>query len=479
MKNKRKLLALAALTAVLLISCGGGSEMTDTEGENGTPSIETEAPKYVLPDTDWAGESFSMLVGEGYNECFVEEETGDALDDAKYQMKRTVEEALNVTISETPTDFWTMTTTVKQYIMAGEDTYDAIAMMDRFALTSAMDNCFIPIQDVETINTEAIYWGGELTSRLSISGNEYFAIGSMNLESFGKTACILMNTGLAASLDMEAPYEDVFAGTWTMEDLFSYRGTATRDLNGDVKFDTQDQYTYGGDARGIPSLFWQASDINIITKDAEDNPQITIWDNQKFFALMETIYQNLYSGEDDIRQMQDDAHMYGNSDVFLGGRMLFLIGSVNGIEKAREMEEDFAVLPMPKFDEAQASYYSRTYDATFFMVPVTQENTALSGAVLDALSCVGYYDLLPVYIDTVLKEKASRDENSKRSIQICFDTRTLDMGEAFMFDYFGDQPIYDNVMNKNDMNLSSYLEKNRKRIDKQLQKIIDIFTDIG
>jgi hypothetical protein len=208
-------------------------------------------------------------------------------------------------------------------------------------------------------------------------------------------------------------------------------------------------------------------------------PQITIWDDQKFLGLLETLHGLMYTGDNNVSKINAEEGAMSNGEAFLEGRVMIYTSVFSSINTAREMNDDFAVLPVPKYDEAQASYYSRTYDATFFMVPITQENTALSGAVLDALSCVGYYDLLPVYIDTVLKEKASRDENSKRSIQICFDTRTLDMGEAFLFDYFGDGPIYDNVMKKNDMNLSSYLEKNRKRIDKQLQKIIDTFTDIG
>ncbi|MBQ7982815.1 MAG: hypothetical protein IJ302_04555, partial [Clostridia bacterium] len=108
-----------------------------------------------------------------------------------------------------------------------------------------------------------------------------------------------------------------------------------------------------------------------------------------------------------------------------------------------------------------------------------QVDIEFSGAVLDALSCVGYYDLLPVYIDTVLKEKASRDENSKKSIQICFDTRTLDMAETFMFDYFGDHAFYTNVMKHNKLNLSSYLEKNRKKIEKLLGNIVETFDGIG
>ncbi|MBQ7982051.1 MAG: hypothetical protein IJ302_00665, partial [Clostridia bacterium] len=342
MKNTNHLFALASALLILLCACSdtGGAETKTSDTASGTTTAVTEQPDYVLPTLDYEGEAFSMLVGEGYNECFVEEETGEALDDAKWQMQRTVEEALNVTISETPTDFWEMSATVNTYIMSGETTYDAIAMMDRFALNAALENSFIPIQDVTTINTDAVYWGGELSSRLSIGGNEYFAIGSQNLESFSKTACILWNMNLANTLGLEIPYEDVFAGTWTLEDFFSYRGIANKDLNGDGKYDNTDQYTYAaGDIRGIPSQFWQGCGINVITKDETDMPQIVIWDDQKYNDLIETLHTHLYTGENNISNITVDGGM-GNSDAFLEGRVMIFPTVFTTINESRVMEDD-------------------------------------------------------------------------------------------------------------------------------------------
>ena len=204
-------------------------------------------------------------------------------------------------------------------------------------------------------------------------------------------------------------------------------------------------------------------------------PQVGIWDDLKFFEVFERLHDLMFEGDNNVSLIDGDNH---NKVAFHDGRVMIYTAYFDAIIEARGMEDDFAVLPLPKYDESQSSYLSRTFDATFYMVPVTQDNIEFSGAVLDALSCVGYYDLLPIYVDTVLKEKASRDLNSKQTIQLCFDTRTLDMAETFLFDYFGDQVIYDSVM-KDKMNLSSFLEKNRKKIEKSLDKIIESFTSLG
>ena len=285
------------------------------------------------------------------------------------------------------------------------------------------------IQD-ETINQNEIYWGSNLSSQLTIGKNQYFALSSQNLHSFKRTACVLWNTNLATDLNIEIPYDDVFAGKWTFDDFCSYRGIANADLNGDGVYDSVDQYTYGTiDVRGVTSQFWQALGIKVITKDNDDMPQVGIWDDPKFFEVFERLHDLMFEGENNVSLIDGNVH---NKVAFHDGRVMIYTTYFEAIIEARGMEDDFAVLPLPKYDEAQSSYLSRTFDATFYMVPVTQDDIDFSGAVLDALSCVGYYDLLPIYVDTVLKEKASRDLNSKQTIQLCFDTRTLDMAETFL-----------------------------------------------
>ncbi|MBQ7299147.1 MAG: hypothetical protein IJW77_04825 [Clostridia bacterium] len=481
MKHTTKLFSLTAALMLLLCACSGGDTTTTSESTSQTteaPSGTEPTPKYTLSDQDWDGAEFIMMVGEGYVDSFVTMETGDALDDARYRMVRTVEEGLNVEISDVPVDFWEMNNIVTQYVMSGENTYDAIAMMDRFALTAAMANNFIPIQDVDTIHTEAEYWGGSLASEMTVAGNQYFAISSSDLNTFDHTSCILWNTKLGTSLGLSVPWEDVFAGTWTWSDLQSYASAANRDLNGDGVWTDADRYTYGfADIRGAVSTFVQAFDMRFVQKDADDIPYITVTDNEPLMDVLTGVHELFFTGPNDVMQMCTKDNEIHNRPVFQSGNMLMMISLFCDIQSAREMEDDFAVLPMPKYDEQQASYRSRTYDAIFYSVPVTQDDVTFSGAVMDALSCVAYYDLVPVYIDTVLKDKASRDENSKRAIQICFDTRTMDFGESFLSEYFGDGPLTDLIKSKN-FTPASHFEKSAKSMDKRLEKIIEGFVNI-
>jgi len=479
-ERTRQFLFLAA-AALMFSGCAGAA--SDVKGEEATElamaAVTEAAAKYVLPEDDWGGAEFVMMTGDEYIDRFVTEETGEALEDARYKMIRTVEEALNVKISDAAVSFWDMNKLVTQYIMSGENTYDAIAMMDRFALTAAMENAFVPIQDVETIHTEADYWGGTIASEMTVGGNQYFAVSSSDLRSFRDTSCILWNTNLGTSLELDVPWEDVFAGTWTWSDMLSYRTVANQDLNGDGLWTDADRYTYGfADTRSAASMFIQAFDMRFVMKNSEDIPYLNVTDNEALMDSLEDIHETFFTGPDNVEQMKTADNQFHNRDIFKSGNILMMVSMFGDIQGAREMQDDFAVLPMPKYNEQQENYRSRTFDAIYYSVPLTQDDVLFSGAVMDALSCVAYYDLLPVYVDTVLKDKASRDENSKRAIQICFDTRTVDFGEAFLFDYFGDVAMYD-LMTAKSFTPASHFEKKNKTMTKALDKIILAFSEIN
>ena len=99
----------ALLCASSLISCSGGETETTAETTADTAAVETEAEtdslearKLVddgLADKDFGGEDVRMLYQERYAEFqYVEEMTGDTLDDAVYNRNMNVEERFNAVI---------------------------------------------------------------------------------------------------------------------------------------------------------------------------------------------------------------------------------------------------------------------------------------------------------------------------------------------------------------------------------------------
>jgi len=469
------------LAAALLLCVGCGDTQTDEVQPSVTDTevpVVTDAPDYVLAEKDYAGEPFIVYAGAGYNESFATEENGEPLNDAKFQMVRTVEEAYNVDISEYIVDFWGMNDGIRQLILSGDTTYDSYATMDMYAIPLTMENCFIPLQNIESIQLDQPWWGDALSRELTVAGNLFYALPSINMHSFNNTSCLMMNTRIAESLGIEIPYDDVFAGTWTIDDYLSYRGMATKDLNGDGVMDEADAYTYGTyDIRRQEQFFWFGFGGKYVDKDQDDIPYVTVYDNEKYLETVSMVYDMVYSGNDRITQFLNlDDGSLSTSGKFINGDIFITTAFFGSIASARDMEDDFAILPLPKYDETQERYYSWVDDPTFYMVPTTQDDIEFSGAVLDALACVAHYDVVPALIETTLQEKASRDEQSKAVISLCFDSRTVEFGESALFDYF-DAYATCKVLWKGTDKVTSNLEKKRKRIDKALEKMVSFFTE--
>ena len=249
--------------------------------------------------------------------------------------------------------------------------------------------------------------------------------------------------------------------------LESYRGLTTEELNGDGIMDNTDQYTYGNSGQIAPQML-MASGVKVVVKDESDIPYIGIYGNEKYVSVMERIKSVFYDSGD----MFADKSVWSTTDMFSSDKALIHFAQFSTILELREMESDYSILPTPKYDEAQKDYITRTYDTMFTMVPITATDTVKSGAVLEALSSYGYNNLIPAYIETTLQDKYSRDERSVKCIQIAVDTRTIDMGEAFMFDLFGDAAMQ-NLMYKADLALASHLQSIQNKADDTLRNIVD------
>lgn len=418
-----------------------------------------------------------MLSPDEYGgQCLATEENGEVLNDTQYAMERAVEERLNVDIEETLTGFWDMTKTVESLVTSGDSTYNCMTMMDRFAFSAAQNHYFLPVQEVEYIDPTREYWGVGLTESLSVGNSSFFAVSSFNLKSFTNTACVLINTDLASALNVGIPYEKVDDGKWTIDVMLEMVKNASSDFNGDSVMDNADMYGIGMyDRRSAPATMWMSSGLRIIEKDANGQISVTAYDNDEFYSVLEKTQDIFFHGDYCLNVSYDKSDYFSSIDIFKDGRQLILVGNFGCVSGCREMEDDFTILPLPKYRESQVSYSSRTFDSYFELVPTTVVNTAMTGAVLEALSCKAYQTVISVYIETTLKAKYSRDTQSGKYIQLAFDTRVIDMGETFMSDYFGDNSMY-SLLKTKPLGIASYLEKNREKLDAQLQMIIDTIT---
>ena len=73
-------------------------------------------------------------------------------------------------------------------------------------------------------------------------------------------------------------------------------------------------------------------------------------------------------------------------------------------ESCMESDVEFGILPMPKVEESQESYYAGSGDNPV-VIPITNNNMDRTGMIVEAMSAEGYRRVQPAYTETVMKER--------------------------------------------------------------------------
>jgi len=478
MKNNKLLsliLALILANSALLTGCSestadetqpSGTEKAETEIETETETIDPASLDNLPEDLDFEDEDFIMhtKIETWPNwSTLVEDQNGEVLNDTMYDMQINVEERLHVKISEAEGK------DIIRLVKSGDTTFDAVNVLDRDAVSYAMNNIFLPLDQIQYMDTSKLYWNSELTETLAIGDIDFLVLGCFNLQSYRKTACLFMNLKVADDYQVEVPYDAINEGTWTLDMLETYRNVANSDLDNDGVYTIDDSVTFCSfDSRQIPLDLVVATGMNIVSKNENNIPVLSVYGSEKFVDIMEYCKDLFFN---DTENVMGSKGIGGGKDMFTHNRALFSVGFMDHMSLLRDMDADYTVLPVPKYDETQQKYISRTLDCQFTSLLTTVENADMSGAVLEALSSYAYANLIPAYIESSLQEKYARVPEAVECIQICFDGRSIELAEMFVFDVFGDSPCW-YIMQEADFNVVSWLETSRKEAETALNKVI-------
>ncbi len=495
MKQAKKILpALCAL--LLLASCGdAGSETKSPEtqasaGDETTAAVTETADPYAqydpqIPAQDYGGDTFCFLYGDNDFEpnldVCAEEEKAEPLNDAIFLRNLTMEEKYNIDVTWDRYGYGEASTQLQKVVRAGEDAYDVVINNGVYSLMAAAQGYTQQLNEFPYLDFSKPYWNSDMLAGASINNKNYFVYSDINIHALGATPCLLFNKNVAEAHDFDNLYEVVENGEWTFDRMKQYVKSVTRDLDGDGKITELDMHGFIANTFTI-DCFLSGTGFQTITKDENDLPVMNVQTEDYVnivYAIQDLCSEDngsficdRYSGVD---------REYAPMDALAEDRALFWMANLKGVERMRNMESPFGILPVPKLDENQKEYKIH-YQANIggaMSVPTTVLDTELVGKVLEDMSYLSMKTVKPAYMDVLLEGKFLRDEESLVTLEIMFDSYYSDIG--FMTGSSGVTILNElrSYVQNNTTDIASRIEKKAKAYNKSLGKIIDTYLEDG
>ncbi|MCQ2432003.1 MAG: hypothetical protein MJ175_05290 [Clostridia bacterium] len=484
------LLLGAMLTATAATTSCGDTAPTDKPANETTPatnSVETEAePEDSLTQRlkvddgietiDYGGKTFTILGDDACEDYYtMAEQTGDVLDDAVFQRNSVITERFNINIEAEVREETQLVPTLKSTVMAGDDAYQLFAGHIIYAGQAVCDGYYYNWYDMPHIDFSKPWWSDSNVEDLTYDGKAFLAMGDFALTTIASTYCFFFNKQIAADYDLPDMYQLVNDGKWTADTLISMSKDIYRDLNGDGKADENDFYGYAIGARSPINVYlWSFGEK--LAKKQEDGTIVMDYFNDKVVDIYAKLNDMTWGSEGVFARCAIDTFQIP-AEMFRSNQVLFLPEIFDfAAGKLREFNTDYGIIPFPKWDEAQADYYTMVDGGhEGLAIPASISDPDFVGNIVEVLNAESWKRVIPTYYDVVLKTKGTRDEVSVSMLDYILDHRVFDFG--YVYGQFGAAFWPQYLAEKKSADIASYYQKNYKAYDKTMSKVFAFFEE--
>lgn len=434
------------MLSTTLLACGKSNEegqTTTTVSTDSTTSavVETtidpmKANDPQLTADDWGGEEFVILYNgtevEPNKDFNAEALNGNVLNDAIYNRNMAIQDKYDLKINASYYSNSTISTMVNNSNKAGDNAYHLVEANGAYSMSMALNGQLYNLEALEYVNLEKPYWNSMVLEGSSIEGKNYFAYSDANIHAYGATPCVLFNKEMLASFQLGDIYKVVTDGKWTFEAMSTMIQTVTGDLNGDGVITKDDRLGYIANNFCV-DCFISGTGYRMITKDADDLPVLNI-ETEQFYNIIDGI-KKLCAEENgafliDRTSTATEAREYWTEEAFVADRALFVGGNLKWAERLRAMENDFGIVPYPKYDETQENYavHFQANVGASMAVPSGNTDVVKISKVLEDIAYESYLHVMPAYTEIVLEGQSVRDEESIVSLNIIRNSYYSDLG---------------------------------------------------
>ena len=437
------------------------AEPSGVSAEITEPEPEEPRPPHHVPASDFGGADFTVAypAWAGYvYYFFADEQTGDSMNDAIFERKLRVEDALNVTIGQEDVGYIAeVVDAVKRSVQAGDDAYQmglfhCIQGIAEMATGSYLFN----LDELPNIDLSASWWNQTMTDMLRLGEKTYYGVNDYMIPG---PYCIYFNKDMVNRYQMDNPYGLVYEGEWTLDRMLSLAEAVTEDRNGDGAFDSDDTAGMIANDASCYTSFVTGCGQYMTSRDADGHVVLDM-NTERMISIVEKIY-----GAVNTPGVVQVPGAMGGVEMFSQGNILFDLGSIAGAVHFRDTEFDLGILPYPKFDTAQDNYISLDWGG-LMGIPASIANPEMVGAVTELLAYESADTVIPAYYDVLLAGKLARDTDTVAMMDILFDTVAYEIGGNYFGFSNGFNALFytlgNEVVGSRNADFSSFYAKNEK-----------------
>ena len=410
----------------------------------------------------------------------MEEEPGDVLGEAIYRRNIIVEEKLGITLQNVQIGRDNARRTVTRAVNAGTNDYDAAALRVENAGPTAMAGECVNLNSLQYMSLDMPWWDQNILKDTSVGEQAYLIAGDIFTKHYEAMSMIFFNKKLLSDHGVESPYRLVEENQWTIDNFGRLTKNITRSLDGSDRMTPNDIYGLATQIDFLPSMI-NGAGAKFVEKNSSDIPYFT-GNSEKVSDIINKVLDFYIN---DTFCVHRDALAKGipfdrmhQFMVFPYGRSLFLWGLPRFIDlELRTMEDDFGMLPIPKWDSAQDRYYAtvNTWHSYVWLIPQGLSDPEDTAYIMDAMAYYGRIHILPAYYDITLQRKHTRDEESSAMLDIIFNSALYDIG--FMYNLGNFISNLHDMLQRNLNNLASEYERVQGRIERDLERLIEQFEN--
>jgi len=424
------LLALTFLALALFTACDEAPKTQDPSTVGTAPTTEQVGTTQVSTEVPWPERKFDegtvlKVYGRAFanTDWYAEELNDEVINDAVFERNAWLKDTygFDIEFRQAANDTeWIET--ARNAAKAGDGSIDLLVGGGTYISTLAQENHLLDLRTLENIDLEADWWDHNATKDLSIANRVFFTSGALNTADIRGVYCIFMNKDvLTQKEDYEDPYQLVRDNEWTMDKLLEMSKEYAAD-NGNGTWGEEDTYGYVAENYDSYAMYF-CSGERIVSKDADDLPVLALETVRaaEFVSKMKDFYS-------------DESVMISYSATIVpiskDNRALFCGTILNAIDTYREMEGDYGILPLPKYESEQDGYaHSVSCATTGSLVGIagcTADPEATSFMV-EMLNRKSVDTLREAYMENTVKSRGLRDEDSYEMLDLIINSRVYDV----------------------------------------------------